>query len=241
MKYLIRLDDACETMDLEKWFRIENIFDIYNVKPLVAVVPNNLDPTLNINPPYIEFWNWLKKLEKKEWVIGLHGNDHIYLTEYGGINPIHKRSEFAGISLIEQQNKIRDGYNKIILNGILPKVFVAPSHTFDDNTLKALYIESDIRMISDTIAFFPYMENDFLFIPQQYGSVRNIPIAGLYTFCYHPNTMEDSDFNNLEKFLRKEHNNFMSFNQVDKINIRKKSYLDKLYSFFYFTFRKLFR
>jgi hypothetical protein len=241
MKYLIRLDDACETMDLEKWFRIEKLFDKYNIKPLVSVIPNNLDESLNYNTPYGDFWFWLRQLEKKKWVIGLHGNDHIYLTKFGGINPIHKRSEFAGISLIEQQNKIRAGYNKMISNGIFPTVFVAPSHTFDDNTLKAIYLESEIRTISDTIAFFPYLENDFLFMPQQFGSVRKIPISGLFTFCYHPNTMEDSDFNHLEKFLRKQHNNFTSFNQIDNINNRKRSNLDNLYSFFYFTFRKLFR
>ena len=43
MKYLIRLDDACETMDLNKWLRMESLLSKYNVKPLIAVIPNNED------------------------------------------------------------------------------------------------------------------------------------------------------------------------------------------------------
>lgn len=41
--YLFRLDDASEFMDTENWNKIERLFDMYDIKPLVGVIPNNLD------------------------------------------------------------------------------------------------------------------------------------------------------------------------------------------------------
>ena len=45
-RYLIRLDDACHTMDTFKWDKIENILDKYSVKPIVSVIPDNKDRSL---------------------------------------------------------------------------------------------------------------------------------------------------------------------------------------------------
>ena len=44
--YLIRLDDASEYMDLEKWTRISNLLDKYGIKPIFGIIPNNRDDTL---------------------------------------------------------------------------------------------------------------------------------------------------------------------------------------------------
>lgn len=241
MKYLIRLDDACNTMNWEKWLQMEVLLDKYQVKPLIAVIPNNADDMQKIDPPKKTFWEWLKKLENKGWVIGLHGNDHVYKTEEGGINPIHKRSEFAGLSLAEQKDKIKKGYTKLKSEGFNPRIFVAPSHTFDLNTLEALKQESDINIISDTLAFYPYKTNDFIFIPQQLGTARTIFLPGAYTFCYHPNTMDDKAFDTLEAFIRKNSFKFLAFNRIDLTNVKAKSIFDKLLSITYFRFRKVFR
>ena len=46
--------------------------------------------------------------------------------------------------------------------------------------------------------------NDFWFIPQIIGHCVKMPMTGIYTFCFHPNTMNEQSFINLEKFL-KEH------------------------------------
>ena len=241
MKYLIRLDDACETMNLKNWLRIEAIFDKYQVKPLVAVIPNNEDSSQLIDPPYKDFWLWVKQLEQKGWEIGLHGYNHIYVTKEGGINPIHKRSEFAGLPLKIQSEKIKKGILKMAAKGFCPNIFVAPSHTFDLNTLEALKNNSEIKIISDTMALFPYKKYGFTFIPQQIGAVRPIWLPGLYTFCYHPNTMSDLDFVHLDRFLSKNHTKFTSFNQLNLKQVKPKTWFDKLLSFAYFKFRKIFR
>lgn len=241
MKYLIRLDDACETMDWGKWLKMEALLDKYNVKPLVAIIPNNEDAMQKIDEPKGEFWQWAKNLEQKGWEIGLHGNSHVYQTNEGGINPIHNRSEFAGVPLAEQQDKIKKGFTKLKNKGFNPRIFVAPSHTFDLNTLKALKTESSIKIISDTMGLKPYKKYDFIFIPQQVGSARNILLSGLFTFCYHPNTMDDNAFNNLEQFLIKNDSNFSSFKALDLSQVKSKSIISKLFSFTYFQFRKIFR
>ena len=41
--YLIRLDDACPTMDVVKWDKIEKMLDKYHIKPMVGIVPANND------------------------------------------------------------------------------------------------------------------------------------------------------------------------------------------------------
>jgi len=44
--YLIRLDDACSEMDSERWQRVEEVLDEFNIKPIIAVVPDNQDSDL---------------------------------------------------------------------------------------------------------------------------------------------------------------------------------------------------
>jgi hypothetical protein len=241
MKYLIRLDDACETMNLENWLRMESLLDKYHIKPLIAVIPNNEDPSQIIDKPNKNFWSWVKQLENKGWEIGLHGNNHVYQTKAGGINPIHNRSEFAGVPLPEQKDKIKKGFAKLKAKSLNPKIFVAPSHTFDLNTLRALKKESTIRIISDTMALYPYKQYDFVFIPQQVGAVRTINLPGIFTFCYHPNTMNEENFLHLENFLLKNHTKFLAFNELELYQIKSKSIFDKLMSFSYFKFRKYMR
>lgn len=235
-KYLLRLDDACETMSREKWNRVEKLLDKYKIKPLVGVIPFNQDTNLKIDSFDYEFWKKVKDWEKKEWEIGLHGYNHVYISKSGGINPINQRSEFAGVDYIQQFEKIKQGYKIFQKRNIKPKVFFAPSHTFDLNTLKALKEVTEINIISDTIANDIYKENDFYFIPQQTGRVRNLPFK-VVTFCYHPNSMLENDFIILENFIRKYKRKFIKFNDLI-LKDRKLGLFDKILKFLYFSRRK---
>jgi hypothetical protein len=61
--YLIRFDDICPTMNWDIWSKIEEILLKNNIKPIIAVVPNNLDQALvtgNYNPL---FWDKIRKLQ----------------------------------------------------------------------------------------------------------------------------------------------------------------------------------
>ena len=47
LKYVIRLDDACPNMNLEKWDKIESLLDKYSIKPIVGIIPDNEDAEFN--------------------------------------------------------------------------------------------------------------------------------------------------------------------------------------------------
>lgn len=222
-KYIMRLDDACEKMDVCKWDRIEKLLDRYDVRPLVGVIPHCEDPMMDKYEFDSDFWSKVNSWVKKGWTIALHGYNHVYTTKSGGLNPVNKRSEFAGEPLEIQRKKIREGVDFFRAHGINPLVFFAPSHTFDKNTLTALKEESDIRFISDTPANKPYTEYGMTFVPQQSGRVRKLPFE-IVTFCYHPNGMNEVGFEELEIFLKK--NKFIDFPL--NITTRKKSFIDKL-------------
>ena len=239
-QYLIRLDDACPTMDKVRWGRMEEILDRYGIKPMVGIVPDCRDELLMIDEPDSEFWDKAQKWQAKGWAIALHGYDHCYVSDkgLGGLNPLWMRSEFAGVSLDKQREKIRKGVEILKNHGLNPKYFFAPSHTFDENTLTALKKESEIRIISDTIALKPYRKGDFLFLPQIVGNARKMPLLGIYTFCYHPNLMKECDFEKLERFLRENKAFMVSFDEISEGVSREKGWFDNLLTRFYFFYRR---
>lgn len=239
-KYLIRLDDACPQMDSSKWGRMEALMDKYGVKPLVGIIPNNEDPQTIIDEYNDNFANLALTWQKKGWKIALHGYNHVCVTECGGINPVHNRSEFAGLPLEQQVEKVAKGYMNLNEMGLTVDYFFAPSHTYDVNTIKALVEATPIRIISDTMVRFPYMYNDeFTIVPCQMGKCRNIPISGYWTFCYHPNIMSDQAFDEFESFLKANQQKFISFDELPIDKAGKKSLLDKLMSWAYLTLRKV--
>ncbi|MDX9917725.1 MAG: DUF2334 domain-containing protein [Gudongella sp.] len=236
--YLLRLDDASDFMDTIKWDRMEFLLNKYSVKPIVGIIPNNQD--LNITIKYKrdkDFWKKARKWQAKGWTIALHGYTHVYITKCGGINPVNLQSEFAGVPLEVQKDKIKNALEVFEKQGLYPKIFSAPSHTFDLNTLEALRQISQIRVISDTVANDIYKNKGFHFIPQQCGRVRKLPIK-LITFCYHPNEMEEVDFDRLELFINKERNKFVDYSNV-AMKDRQYGLYDHLLRQLYFTGRKL--
>ncbi|MEN6460261.1 MAG: DUF2334 domain-containing protein [Syntrophomonas sp.] len=233
--YILRIDDACEKRDIQKWDRMEFLLDRYGIRPLVGVIPHCEDPAMDIYAADPEFWGRVDAWVQKGWTIAMHGYNHVYSTNSGGINPVNKRSEFAGEPLEIQKEKIVKGVAVLREHGIDPQIFFAPSHTFDKNTIEALKTSSNIRTISDTIAFNTYYFNEILFIPQQSGRVRKLPFP-LVTFCYHPNTMRHADYGRLEQFLHSYGGCFVS-TEFFMGNKRKQTLVDGILRKFYFLIR----
>lgn len=232
MPYFMRLDDACEKRNIKSWERMEQLLDRYHIAPLVGIIPHCEDPEMAQYPVDPTFWEeTASRWKNKNWVLGLHGWNHVYITDQGGLNPAQKRSEFAGVALDEQKRKITDGVRVFREHGFEPTVFFAPSHTFDENTLTALRECSEIRVISDTIASKPYTRCGFTFVPQQSGVVRKLPFDTV-TFCYHPNMMQDADFARLEAFLEENASSFGPFD--DGQTERRRSLYDDLMRTLYF-------
>ena len=173
-QYLIRLDDANHYCNIIKWKRIELILDKYNITPIVAVIPNNKDKNLMKSNYNEAFWKTVKSWQSKNWTIALHGHTHLYhkVNKKKLIFPFYNRTEFGGLTLNKQREIIKKSLKIFNYNSIYPKVFVAPSHTFDLNTIKALELETNIRIISDGISLNQFYLNKFQFIPQQLWSLK---------------------------------------------------------------------
>ena len=234
--YLLRLDDASEYMNTEKWTRMEKLLDKYGIKPVFGIIPHNEDPQLIVYKKDPAFWDWARQKVADGWTPAMHGYSHCFETKEGGINPVNRYSEFAGVSYERQCEKIKNGYRILMEHEINPEIFFAPAHTFDENTLKALETETPIRVISDTIANDVYYEDPFYFIPQQSGSVRKLPFKTV-TFCYHPNVMEDNDYILLEVFFKGNHGFFQDYAQM-KRGKRSQNMCDRILKFLYFYRRK---
>lgn len=222
----MRLDDACEKRNIPNWERMEKLLDRYGIAPLAGIIPHCEDPDMAVYPVDGAFWDeTVPRWTEKGWVLALHGWNHVCTTKQGGLNPAQKRSEFAGVPLEQQKQKITDGVRVFRAHGYEPAVFFAPSHTFDENTLVALRACSGIRIISDTIASKPYTKYGFTFIPQQSGVVRRLPFDTI-TVCYHPNVMQEADFERLEAFLEENGKLFKNF--AAESSTRRRSLYDDL-------------
>lgn len=236
-RYIMRLDDASEYMDVKKWERMKALLDQYHINPILGIIPDNQDETLiSAYEKDNSFWKKMRSWIEDGWTPALHGCEHRYVTEEGGCNPVNARSEFAGLPYDEQAEKIHRGYEKLKAHGILPEIFFAPSHTFDAHTLLALKNETPIRVISDTIANDVYKSNGFWFIPQQSGVVRKLPFK-VVTFCYHPNTMEEKDFDTLQEFLREHEKDFCEFHH-NLLKERSLGTYDRVLRWLYFAKRR---
>jgi predicted deacetylase len=180
-------------MDRIKWDRIEQILDKYNVKPIVAVIPNNEDSKQQIDEHDDSFWEKVKTWQAKGWKIALHGYNHMHISKHGGLVPLNRKSEFAGLPYEVQEEKIKKGIEIFRQHGMDPRIWVAPSpsHTFDKNTLKALKEHTHINIISDGIAINPYKRFGFTWIPVQIPFFKYY-CFGLWTVCLHPSTMREN-------------------------------------------------
>ncbi len=238
--YLIRLDDACPTMDHKKWNKIFDILDKYDIKPIVAVIPNNADKNMIIDHYNNNFWNNVKKWQRRGYHIAMHGYDHNYISENSGLIPMNNKSEFAGVDKNIQIKKIQHGWKIFKKNGISPKIWVAPSHTFDKNTLRVLKKETDIYIISDGVACYPYSKYNFFWVPQQLWWFEEKK-DGVWTVCLHPNNINEEQIKKLENILKNNINNFKVDLDVlyKRYKNRPLSIKDNFYFNFFFLRRKL--
>ncbi len=206
-RYLFRMDDITPTMDWGRFRAIIALFRNHNVKPLLGVVPDNRDPSLNREPPHPHFWREMRQLQADDLVdFAQHGYQHIVTHRPGAalLGPavgIKEASEFAGDPLEHQWERIAKGQQILSDNGIRTRVWMAPNHSFDRNTLIALK-KCDFVAITDGIALYPSEEEGLICVPQQTWRPRWMP-CGVQTVCLHTNHITPHDVKRLRLFLRR--------------------------------------
>lgn len=194
----IRLDDITPDMNWENFFRLKKLFDQYDIKPLIGVVPDNRDPKLSIGEAREDFWELMRTLAYEDWTIAQHGYTHVYETTDSGILGVKEASEFAGIPYDEQYERIRKGRKILEENGLVCDVFMAPGHTYDENTLLALE-QLKFHYVTDGYAEVPYYWKNLGFLPCTISTPKEP--KRFDTLCLHLNTMTEEAFKNLEAFL----------------------------------------
>jgi predicted deacetylase len=198
-QYLLRFDDLCPTVSAERWRILESLIEEFRLKPILAVVPDNRDPELQISPPDPAFWDRMCALEAAGAAIGLHGYRHLCVSRGRSLLDLHRTSEFAGISFETQRAWIREGARILRGHGLHPNIWVAPRHGFDKHTIQAL-LEEGISLLSDGFARVPFVRSGITWIPQQlWGPVEKD--RGLWTICVHPNTASDAEVASLRGFV----------------------------------------
>jgi peptidoglycan/xylan/chitin deacetylase (PgdA/CDA1 family) len=190
--YLVRFDDICPTLPWDQWSRMEEVLLANDIRPIVAVIPDNKDVSLHKGPADKHFWNRVRMWKKMGWTIALHGYQHLYVSKSSGMVGLNQYSEFAGLSFEEQYRKLHAGLKIFKQEDLHPEVWVAPAHTFDENTLLALK-SLEIKVISDGFHLWPHTDREGLFwIPQQIARFYSMP-CGTWTVCIHPEDRLCSD------------------------------------------------
>ena len=218
-KYLMRFDDITADMDWDKFVSVKKALEEHNIYSVLGVVPKNEDPDLIVKSSLSEenFFSKIREFKKYGDTIAQHGTCHIQKTKNSGLLDIGNKSEFSGLSYEEQLSKLDFGKKILEKYEVWQPYFMAPYHTFDINTLKALK-SLDFKAITDGYGFYPYQVEGITFVPQLLTSpVRFIPF-GVQTFCIHTNCMNKASINSLIKFINRNHNSFVSFEEASDIN-----------------------
>ena len=217
---LIRIDDIAENMNWDIMEKSELLFEKYSIKPVLGVIPNNKDAEFFAYQKKNDFWDQVRNWGNKGWEIAMHGYTHVYdkmckksddYFNYGG------GSEFAGHTLEMQTLRIKNGLKKFEDEKIKIRTFFAPNQTYDKNTFIALK-NCGIHEIIDGYGLMPYTENNIKFIPQLFNKVLLLPF-GIQSTKLHLNLWKQDDLDNFEKFIIKNSNKIITYDQaLEKIN-----------------------
>jgi predicted deacetylase len=211
-QYLLRFDDLCPTLLPEPWRRLVGMMEQYEIRPILAVVPENHDPLLAAANPDPGFWAQMRSMQAAGASVALHGYRHICNSFGNSLLPLHKRSEFAGVPAETQRLWIRAGVEILRGHGLDPKIWVAPRHGFDRTTLEVLRGEG-ILILSDGLARRPLLRGGLAWIPQQlWAPVEKT--KGVWTICLHSNSASGAQLEDLEGFLRQHANQFTSVDRL---------------------------
>tara|TARA_Y100000768_G_scaffold195418_1_gene146615 strand:- start:179 stop:889 length:711 start_codon:yes stop_codon:yes gene_type:complete len=220
------MDDITENMNWKHMDKCELLFDKFNLRPLLGVIPENQDPELLKYPKNSNFWKRVESWKKKGWEISMHGYSHLYerqtnrkdIFNYGG------GSEFFGLDYENQLNKIKSGLEKFREKNISIRSFFAPNHTYDFNTLKALD-KSGIRIVIDGYGLFPYSKFNLFFIPQLFYKEIILPF-GIQSTQIHLNYWDDDYYKKFNDFIEKNFKKIIDLNYIltlDKTNFFQNS------------------
>jgi predicted deacetylase len=227
-RYLLRIDDLSPTVNRERWSSIRDLVREFRIHPILGVIPDNQDDHLKAAPPDPGFWEEMREMQGEGATIALHGYRHRCSMRASSLVPLHRKSEFAGRSFGEQCRRIHAGLALLREEGLSPRLFIAPNHSFDRITLRALRTEG-LPYLSDGFARVPFLRDGVTWIPQQIWSPESHR-KGLWTICIHPDSTGQRRMEDLKRFMGKHGGQFTSFGEViEKFSPRKLSLRERVH------------
>ncbi len=217
-KVCVRIDDVCPTMDWYWFDKTVSLIQDYGVKGLIGVIPDSKDHNMVYSNENSDFWNRIVDLQDNGWCVAMHGLHHVYDTEAKG-NCVYKKrgSEFAGKTYAEQVQMIEQGKNILLQHGIVPRVFFAPGHNYDNNTIKAL-AACEIEFMSDGRSRDCYKKNGVIMIPTN----RFHNNKGVSTIVLHPsshNGESEKKYNDAKKMLEEYKTYLIDYSDIMTTNV----------------------
>ena len=212
---MLRFDDVAPNMRHDRFIRVMAILNEFQIKPIIGVIPLNKDPQILSNYPVADynFWHMIMRLQRENsWSVFQHGTFHLYTTDKAGLLQANNKSEFAGLSYKIQLERLTIGYKKLSEENIRVDGFMAPSHSFDNNTCLALNAIG-VRHITDGYSLVPqHKKSGVIFYPQLFSSFKKVFfLKGIYTVCVHLNTMSDASFDRFLSDIKSHRYDFIEF------------------------------
>lgn len=214
-RFVIRFDDVTPGMAWSKFAPFVALAQELDIPYLIGVVPDCRDPALRVEPHRADFWDFVRERVARGWTVAQHGHTHHYVTAERGLLGIGKKSEFAGLPFAEQKEMLATGKNILVREGVWQPVFMAPSHSFDANTLKALD-DLGFESLTDGYGFYPYKIKGLMAVPQLFSK----PIGfgfGVETVCLHVNTLSVAQIDRQVAALWARRGSIISFSEALKV------------------------
>ena len=229
MKIAVRMDDISPDMDWEKFYLFRDLFARTGIEPLLGIVPMNEDNNLHIEENKASFWDEMKQLQEQGYTLALHGYRHVYQTSKGGLFPLNNFSEFAGRTYEEQLADLKQARKILDTHGIQTDIFMAPAHSYDRNTLRALKA-TGFHKITDGFGKKPYLWNGITFYPISFLLSRSLKAdVGYTTMVVHANTV--TDFQKYEEMFREHGKDMISYHEYMKVMPVKKGFSGRIGEF----------
>ncbi len=214
-KFILRFDDVTPEMAWSRFDPFDELSMDQDLPLLIGVVPNCLDQTLVVEPARDAFWDTVRGWADRGWSIAQHGYTHQYVTEHPGLLRLGSKSELAGLSYEEQFAKLQAGKTILQEQGVWQPVFMAPSHSFDEATLRAL-ADLDFKYLTDGSGVYPYKFGALTAVPQLFATPLHFGF-GVYSICLHVNTLSEPEIDRIVGFVKKNRSRFISFEEAASV------------------------
>lgn len=210
--FILRFDDIAPRMAWDKFVPLKRHVEGLSIPCLLGVVPACRDVSMERFDEHRDFFSFIRHCVSQGDTVAQHGTYHVYDSADSGLLGIQRRSEFAGHDYRVQFERLSLGKDVLVKEGVWQPYFMAPSHSFDRATLRALNALG-FQALTDGYGVRPYKIEGLALIPQLTARPLFF-LPGVQTLCVHINYMNDQAINDLLSFIVSNRDRFLDFKFV---------------------------